>query len=106
MPLIAVEGDYDTQDDCHDPPAGGGSYDITPIDLQDFVFIAGKLIVCKGEDFSAHETAYAGDNSTCSQLIFIAGIPVCREGDISRSSSCHTFSGITVTSQDFVYDNG
>lgn len=103
--LIAVEGDYDTQDDCHDPPAGGGSYPITPVDLQNFVYINGKLVVCKGEDFEAHETAYAGDSSICSQLVFINSIPVCRAGDISRSSSCHTFSGITVQGQNFVYDN-
>jgi len=105
MPLIAVEGDYDTQDDCHIPPTGGGSYSITPVNLQNFVFINGKAVVLKGEDFPAHETAYAGDNSPCSQLVFINGIPVCRQGDVSRSSSCHTFSGITVVNQDFVYDH-
>jgi uncharacterized Zn-binding protein involved in type VI secretion len=101
--LITVEGDYDTQDDCHDPPAGGGSYSIT-VNMQNFVFIIGKPVVCMGESFEAHETAYAGDNSSCSQLIYINGIPVCRAGDISRSSSCHTFSGITVQNQNFVYE--
>ena len=103
MPLIAVEGDYDTQDDCHDPPTGGGSYNL--VSSQNLVFINGKPVVLKGDPFPAHETAYAGDNSPCSQLVFINGIPVCMQGDVSRSSSCHTFSGITVVNQDFVYDH-
>jgi len=104
MPLIAVEGDTDTQDDCHSPPSGGGTYSI-PVTLQDFVFINGKKAILKGQSFSAHETGYAGQNSTCSTLVFVENTPVTREGDVSQSSSCHTFSGITVSNQDFVYDN-
>jgi len=106
MKLIAVEGDIDTCSDCPDPHLGGGSYVITPVDLQDFVFINGKLVVCKGEDFYAHcDTAYAGENSECSTLVFINGKPVCREGDVSKhSNSCHVFSGIEVLGQDFVFE--
>ena len=103
MPKIAVQGDYDTQDNCHDPPAGGGSYSLQS--SQNFVFINNKPVILKGDAFQAHETAYAGDNSICSTLIFINGKRVCRAGDVSRSSSCHSFSGITVINQDFVFDS-
>lgn len=104
MPLIAVSGDADTQDDCHSPPSGGGTYTITGT-LQTFVFINGKAIILKGQSFPAHETGYAGQVSTCSTLVFIGGVAVTRAGDISQSSSCHTFSGITVSNQNFVNDN-
>lgn len=94
MPLVAVEGDTDTQDGCHGDNSGGGTYSIPASTQQSIMRVNGKKVITKGEPFSAHETAYAGDNSPCSPILRINGKPAVRSGDISRSSSCHTFSGI------------
>jgi len=98
--LIAVDGDEDTCDACHVPPAGGGNYPISPVDLQDFIFIEDKLVIVDNEDFEAHCGANA---KATTVLAFIADIAICRNGDISQSQGCHTFEGITVSHQDFVF---
>lgn len=98
--LVAVENDTDTCDDCHDPPVGGGAYPITPITLQNFIFVNSKLIVIDNEEFSAH--CLANTNATTT-LLHIEGIPVCRNGDVSISQGCHTFNGIVIAQQDFVF---
>lgn len=109
--LIAVEGDYDTQDCCYHGGitcTGDGNYNITPVNKQGFVYINGKLVVVKGEDFNTHSggscEGFAAQSSGGSSFIFINGMPVARENDISESESCHTFSGIAVTNQNFVYE--
>ena len=98
--LVAVENDTDSCDDCHIPPVGGGTYPITPITLQDFVSIGGKLVILDNEYFPNH--CGANTNATTT-LLYIDGVAVCRKGDVSISQDCHTFSGIVVAQQDFVF---
>ena len=105
MPLlVAVEGDIIAQGSCHDPtPAGGGDYPVSPVTLQGFVFISGKKVIPKGQDYPAHETGYAGTLGG-SSFVFVAGIAVVRDGDLGTHSSCHAVSPIVVSGQDFVFE--
>jgi len=100
---IAVEGDTDTALPDHKELSGGGPWPISPVDRQTHVRIGGRLVVQESEDFTVHcGTGAAGASTGGSPHIFINGIPVCREGDVS--SAPHTMTGITVTHNDHVFD--
>ena len=98
MALIAVYGDTVTQDDAHEPPAGAGTYTISPVTLQDFVSIEGDLIVPDQQTYSAHGT------NTCNAstiLLFIESVAVVRDGD--AVSSHHSNTGVDSIKQDFCF---
>lgn len=98
LKLIATDGDTENQDSAHIPPVGSGTYYISPVTLQDFVFIKNKKIIPSGQEFEAHGTA------TCvasSDLLFINGLAVVRNSD--SVSHHHSNSGVYVSNQDFVY---
>ena len=98
LKLIATDGDTVTQSDAHIPPAGGGTYYISPVTLQSFVFVNGNLVVVDGQTYSAHGT------NTCnasSDLLYINGKAVVRDGD--SVSSHHSNSGVDVGNQSFMF---
>lgn len=103
MKRIAVEGDADIALPAHKELSGGGPWPITPVDHQTHVRIGGRLVVPVGEDFTVHcGSGGAGADSGGSPHVFINGIPVCREGDVS--SAPHTMTGIIVSNNDHVFD--
>lgn len=104
MKRIAVEGDTDTALPAHEPEySGGGPWPITPVDRQTHVRIGGRLVVQEGETFTVHcGTGAAGASSGGSSHIYVNGVPVCREGDVS--SAPHTMTGIIVSNNDHVFD--
>ena len=57
LKLVATEGDTVTQEDAHTIPTGSGTYSISPVTLQDFVFVNEKLVVVDGQTYEAHGTA-------------------------------------------------
>lgn len=103
MKRIAVEGDADIALPAHKELSGGGPWPITPVDHQTHVWINDRRVVVVGEDFPVHcGTGAAGASSGGSSHVYINGIPVCREGDVSTAP--HTMTGITVTNNDHVFD--
>ena len=97
--LIVVAGDKEYAASISEEHGGGWGY-IT-VTNQDFVYVAGKRVVPKGQMFTAHCSASAGALSTGSGVVSVAGTPVCLNGDVSSSN--HSMSGITVIGQDFVF---
>jgi len=100
MNKIAVDGDTVSQEDAHCPGcAGAGTYPINPVTLQDFVFIAGKLIIPNNQTYSAHGSATVNASST---LLFVNGAAVARDKD--PVSHHHSNNGVTSIGQDFVFE--
>jgi len=104
MSLIAVDGDTVTQEGAHPDGDGNvfgaGTYPITPITLQNFVYINNKLLVVNGQTYEAHGTA------TCiasSSLVYIAGKAVVRDKDYVEHH--HANTGVNCIQQNFVNDN-
>ena len=100
MALIAVDGDTVTQDDAHIPLAGAGTYPISPVTLQDFVFIEGDLIVPDQQTYEAHGTNTCNASTT---LLFIESVAVVRDGD--TVSSHHSNTGVDSIQQDFCFSD-
>ena len=96
--LVASDGDTETQGDAHIPPVGGGTYSISPVTLQNFVYISGNLIIPNGQEFAAHGTATCVSSTS---LLFVNGIAVVRDGD--SIDHHHSNSGVIVGNQSFVY---
>ena len=98
MALIAVDGDTVTQDDAHVPLAGAGTYPISPVTLQDFVYIKGDLIVPDQQTYEAHGTAICNASTT---LLFIDSVAVVRDGDTVTHH--HSNTGVDSIQQDFCF---
>ena len=95
--LIATDGDTETQDCAHIPCVGDGTYDISPVTLQGFVYINGKLVIPDGQTFSAHGTA---ECVASTALLYINAMAVVRDND--TVSHHHDNTGVDVGNQNFV----
>lgn len=98
MVLIAVDGDTVTQEDAHTPPAGAGTYPISPVTLQDFVSIDSKLVVPDQQTYEAHGTATCNASTS---LLFIDGVAVVRDNDTVTHH--HPNDGVNCIQQDFCF---
>lgn len=96
--LIATDGDTETQDCAHIPCVGGGTYSISPVTLQGFVYINGKLVIPDEQTFSAHGTAECVASTV---LLYINGMAVVRDNDTVAHH--HDNTGVDVSNQSFVY---
>lgn len=96
--FVASDGDTETQSCAHIPCVGGGTYSISPVTLQGFVYIDGKLVIPDEQSFSAHGTAECVASTTLS---YINGMAVVRDGDTVGHH--HSNNGVDVGNQSFVY---
>lgn len=96
--LVAIDGATCTQEDAHIIPAGAGTYTITPITLQNFVYVSDKLVIPNSTTYSAHGTATTVPSTT---LLYINGMQVVRDDD--KVSHHHSNNGVHVGNQSFVY---
>lgn len=96
--LIATDGDTETQDCAHIPCVGDGTYSISPVTLQGFVYINGKLVIPNEQTFSAHGTAECVASTT---LLYINGMAVVRDNDTIDHH--HSNTGVDVGNQSFIY---
>jgi hypothetical protein len=96
--LVATDGDTETQDCAHVPCVGDGTYNISPVTLQGFVYIGGKLVIPDGQTFEAHGTA---ECVASTSLLYINGIAVVRDNDTIDHH--HNNTGVDVVNQLFVY---
>ncbi len=99
--LVVVAGDKEYAAPINEEHGGGWGY--IAVTDQDFVYVSGKLVVPKGQMFTAHCSASAGALSAGSRVLSVAGTAVCLNGDVSSSN--HSMSGITVIGQDFVFSD-
>ena len=96
--LIATDGDTETQDCAHIPCVGDGTYDISPVTLQGFVYINGKLIIPDEQTFSAHGTA---ECVASTALLYINCMAAVRDNDTIDHH--HSNTGVDVGNQSFIY---
>ena len=96
--LVAIDGATCTQSNAHIPPVGSGTYDISPITLQTFVYVNNLLVIPNSTEYSAHGTATTVPSTS---LLYISGMAVVRDGDTVDHH--HSNSGTDVGNQSFVY---
>lgn len=96
--LIATSGDTETQECAHVPCVGSGTYSISPVTLQGFVYIGGKLVITDEQTFSAHGTA---ECVASTALLYVNGMAVVRDDDTIDHH--HSNTGVDVSNQSFVY---
>lgn len=100
MSLVAVDGATCTQECAHIPCVGSGTYTISPITLQTFVYIDNKLVIPNSTEYSAHGTATTVPSTS---LLYINSMAVVRDND--TVSHHHSNSGVDVGNQIFVFSS-
>ncbi len=97
---VIVDGDIETWTDCPPPHLGGGTGTIHNTE-NDFVTIAGKAVILKGQEYTGPDGCGGNAGVNSDSFVTIDGTPIVRAGD-AGSDGCHALLGAQSVQQDFV----